>query len=363
MRISIALVGALLLALLGPSVAEAARKSDKPPAITVMSRNIYIGADIIRLGTAATPAEEGQSAAQLLQILQQTDFPARAKGLAAEVSKVKPDVIGIQESARISKTPDGVSDGPGGTPATEVVQDFVSVLQSALRDAGQRYRVVAVQNELDAEVATSLGYDVRARQGDAILVRTGKGAKVKVRKALKGNFNAAFSVQLADGQTITVKRGWEAMDAISGGVKFRVVNTHLEGYSSTVGEAQARELTGRGGPAGPQRQGVILTGDMNSDPQAPDPTARLPYEAIASAGFVNVLPRRLTCCQSETVNEPTPAFTSDIDFIFTLPRTKVLKTGIVGNSPSDRTPSGLWPSDHAGAWAKLDVPERVASSR
>jgi endonuclease/exonuclease/phosphatase family metal-dependent hydrolase len=357
MRTSIPLVGALVLALLAYPAAGAASKSDKPPAITVMSRNIYIGADIIRLATAATPAEEAQSAAQLIQIVQQTNFPERAKGLAAEVAEVKPDVIGIQEAARISKTPDGISDGPGGTPATEVVQDFVSILQSALRNAGQRYRVVAVQDELDAEVATSLGYDVRAQQRDAILVRTGKGAKVKTRKALQGNFNAAFSVQLADGQTITVKRGWEAMDAISSGVKFRVVNTHLEAYSSTVGEAQAKELTGRGGPAGPRRQGAILTGDANSDPRDPDPASRLPYQAITSAGFVNVLPRRLTCCLSETVNEPTPAFTSDIDFIFTRPRTKVLKTGIVGNSSSNRTPSGLWPSDHAGVWAKLDVPE------
>jgi endonuclease/exonuclease/phosphatase family metal-dependent hydrolase len=358
MRSSIPLLGAAVLGLLAPAVADAASTTDKPPALTVMSRNLYVGADIIRLGTATTPADEAQAATQLLQIVQQTNFPERANALAAEVARVKPDMIGVQEAARIRKTPDGVSDGPGGTPATEVVQDFLPILQSELSDAGQRYMVVAVQDELDAEVATSLGYDVRAEQRDAILVRTGRGAKVKVRKALKGQYDDAFTVALADGQTVSVLRGWEAMDGTAGGVKFRLVNTHLEGYSPAIGEAQAKELTGRGGPAGPQRQGVILAGDMNADPRDPNTAARAPYEAIVDQGYVNVLPRRLTCCLSETVNDPAPSFTSDIDFIFTRPKTKVHKTGIVGNRPSDRTASGLWPSDHVGVWATLDVPER-----
>ena len=358
MRTSITLIGAAVLGLLGPAVADGASTTDKPPALTVMSRNLYVGADIIRLGTATTPADEAQAATQLLQIVQQTNFPERANALAAEVARVKPDVIGVQEAARIRKTPDGVSDGPGGTPATEVVQDSLPILQAELNDAGQRYKVVAVQDELDAEVATSLGYDVRAEQRDAILVRTGRGAKVKVRKALKGQYDDAFTVALADGHTVSVPRGWEAMDGTAGGVKFRLVNTHLEAYSPAIGEAQAKELTGRDGPAGPQRQGVILTGDMNADPRDPTTAARAPYEAIVDQGYVNVLPRRLTCCLSETVNDPAPSFTSDIDFIFTRPKTKVLKTGIVGNRPSDRTASGLWPSDHAGVWATLDVPER-----
>jgi hypothetical protein len=28
---------------------------------------------------------------------------------------------------------------------------------------------------------------------------------------------------------------------------------------------------------------------------------------------------------------------------------------IIGNSPEDRTPSGLWPSDHAGLLSKLKL--------
>src|SRR5215212_250542 len=358
MRTSIPLLGAAVLGLLAPAVADGASTTDKPPALTVMSRNLYVGADIIRLGTATTPADEAQAATQLLQIVQQTNFPERANALAAEVARVKPDMIGVQEAARIRKTPDGVSDGPGGTPATEVVQDFLPILRSELNNAGERYKVVAIQDELDAEVATSLGYDVRAEQRDAILVRTGRGAKVKVRKALMGQYDDAFTVALADGQTVSVPRGWEAMDGTAGGVKFRLVNTHLEAYSAAIGEAQAKELTGRGGPAGPQRQGVILAGDLNADPRDPNTAARVPYEAIVDQGYVNVLPRRLTCCLSETVNDPAPSFTSDIDFIFTRPKTKVHKTGIVGNRPSDRTASGLWPSDHVGVWATLYVPER-----
>ena len=30
-----------------------------------------------------------------------------------------------------------------------------------------------------------------------------------------------------------------------------------------------------------------------------------------------------------------------------------LKAEVVGDEQADRTPSGLWPSDHASTWAKI----------
>ena len=62
-----------------------------------------------------------------------------------------------------------------------------------------------------------------------------------------------------------------------------------------------------------------------------------------------------------------PAFHERIDFVlFRDPKLGAIRgpfdalaASIVGNAPSDRTPSGLWPSDHAGVVATLRVPNRV----
>ena len=99
-----------LLALLAAApIAEA-----KPgPKLTVMTRNIYLGGNIA-LPIGATSREDFEAkTTQLWQQVQATDFPARAKLLAREVRKTKPDVIGLQEVALWRRGPDGVKDGVG----------------------------------------------------------------------------------------------------------------------------------------------------------------------------------------------------------------------------------------------------------
>jgi len=38
----------------------------------------------------------------------------------------------------------------------------------------------------------------------------------------------------------------------------------------------------------------------------------------------------------------------------------VMGTGVTGDDPADRTPTGLWPSDHAGVMATLQLPQSVS---
>ena len=64
----------------------------------------------------------------------------------------------------------------------------------------------------DFEVPTSLNYDIRLTMRDVILVRTGKGAKVKVGKTLKGNYTDKLTVNVPSGQIDSI-RGWTAVDA------------------------------------------------------------------------------------------------------------------------------------------------------
>ena len=77
-----------------------------------MTRNVYLGADLIPLAAAPDQASFEQAAAQRFQIVLNNDFPTRAKALAAEIRKAKPDIIGVQEATIWRRGADGVKDGP-----------------------------------------------------------------------------------------------------------------------------------------------------------------------------------------------------------------------------------------------------------
>src|SRR5918998_3100800 len=166
------LPGAIALAavLLLPPAAEA----QKAPELSVMTRNIYLGGDIAKPIPATDRADFERRNSELWAVVRGTDFPARAKLLAREVRRTRPDVIGLQEVALWRRGAQGVKDG-SATPATVVVYDFLRTLRAELRRAGLRYRVGAVQNEADLEASVQEGYDVRLTMRDAVLVRKRKG--------------------------------------------------------------------------------------------------------------------------------------------------------------------------------------------
>ena len=62
-----------------------------------------------------------------------------------------------------------------------------------------------------------------------------------------------------------------------------------------------------------------------------------------------------TCCQAEDLTNPVSQLYERIDIVFT--RNIALAAGrsiLIGDSPAERTPSGLWPSDHAGVVTRLE---------
>ena len=66
------------------------------PQVTVMTRNLYLGADV---GVAMDLIPNLSAAAQFMwDQVKTTDFNKRAPKLAAEVIAASPDVIGIQEA-------------------------------------------------------------------------------------------------------------------------------------------------------------------------------------------------------------------------------------------------------------------------
>lgn len=345
---SLVVVAIAATALTLPATAGAASKSSGKAELTVMSRNLYLGADIIPLASAPDLATFQQNAAQVWRNVEATDFPTRAKALAKEIKATKPDLIGLQEAAIWRRTPDG-SNGRG-QKANQVIYDYIKSLRSELRKLKLNYTVVIEQDEFDFQAPTALGYDIRLTQRDAILKRV--GTKVQTGKKAKGQYKESFVVPTQAG-TADSTRGWVSVDAKVGGKKFRFVNTHLEAYGGAIREAQAKELLGSKGPLRSKTTNTILVGDLNSDPADSDKAEAAAYKAIIGAGFRNVFsPLPKTSGQNELVNNTTSTLKSSIDHILVRPKQKVLDTEVVGDKTSDMI-NGLWPSDHAGVVAKL----------
>jgi endonuclease/exonuclease/phosphatase family metal-dependent hydrolase len=348
------------LALVAPAADAKPRKHHaKPSDVTVMSRNIYLGGNIFGPLVAQTPAEFQRLAGVLWAEVQKTDFPTRAKLLAKEIKRVKPDLVGLQEVAtwRTSPVP---GDGQA-TPATQVVYDFLQILRTELKQAGLHYKVGSQQAEADIEAQIDAGYDIRLTMHDVILVKQRKGLKI----TKKSGKNYAFKLTVpTQGGPLTSQRGWTAVDGKLDGTPFRFVNTHLEAALDAARDAQATELVSATGPLRTKKQ-LFVTGDMNSDPQGRESTAGA-YNLLEGAGLVDGWtllkgsdPGYSCCLDNSDLSDTTPAgFDHRIDFVFVKPKLKALKGWVVGKTLAERAPNGLWPSDHAGVAVRFKLRHR-----
>jgi endonuclease/exonuclease/phosphatase family metal-dependent hydrolase len=344
--------------------------------LTVMTRNLYLGADLTR-ATAVLGLPEDQQArafvaanSTIRAIVDQTNFPLRAKQLAREVQQRRPDLIGLQEVALWRHGP------LDGSEATTVDYDFLQSLLDELSARGQRYRVAQVQQESDVAGPALLNgslQNVRLTMRDVVLERARNG--VRVVSATGGNYLTRIPLTIA-GQSLAFIRGWNRVDVRAGGRTIRFLNTHLESESSDVAYAQAQELLA--GPAAPSGLPTILVCDCNTDPldatRKPGETHahQDPYLLItgtggftdewlrfapAAAGFTSGLSELV----NDTPDEAAARFDHRIDFVFgrradgsPMP---VEHAWVTGKDPAERTPptpiGRLWPSDHAGVAVEL----------
>jgi hypothetical protein len=101
---------------------------------------------------------------------------------------------------------------------------------------------------------------------------------------------------------------------------------------------------------------VVPVCDCNSPA---DGSLTATYGNLIAAGFDDawnvVFPGDpgLTCCHDEFLLEPVASFSARIDLVLFRGDFEVTGADLVGENPADRTPSGLWPSDHAGVAATL----------
>jgi endonuclease/exonuclease/phosphatase family metal-dependent hydrolase len=345
--------------------------------VRVMTRNLYLGANLTPAIGAKSLAELVAANGKILREVTANDFPTRAAGLADEILTLQPDLVGLQEVALWRTAPPSLAPLQTGPSATTVRYDFLQELMAELNQGKGKggkgkpqYEVVVVQQEFDLEApADENGKpgDGNAGQGipdaeingrltmrDVILAR--RGAGVQTWNAQGGNFKNLLTVEIL-GAKLPVARGWTATNAkVRGSHPFRFVNTHLEAFHPGVRAAQAAELVAPGGPA-TSSMPVVLLGDLNSDDDTVAGPDRLAYETLLAAGMVERSTNSpLSCCLDSSLlavgkGGSEADFDHQVDHVMTRnPSVVTLQSSAVtGLQPVN----GFWNSDHAGVFSAL----------
>ena len=192
---------------------------------------------------------------------------------------------------------------------------------------------------------------VRATNQDAIIAAD----KVQTSNVQSGHYQNQLTFSTFLGP-VSVTRGWGSADVTVRGQSFHLVGTHLESFSTAVQIAQANELL-----QGPARSTlpVVLAADFNAVANNPNDPTYATYSEIVNAGFVDTWPVAnpndpgLTCFQDPLLLNPASSLSQRIDLIFSRGDSRVRWATLVGADPTDKTSSGLWPSDHAGVLSAL----------
>jgi endonuclease/exonuclease/phosphatase family metal-dependent hydrolase len=355
---AITLVALASLVSLGPGAASTQAAADD---LTVMTWNLDFGTDLGPILAATDQFAFVTAVATAYNQARATDFAGRAKAWADAIERARPDLIGLQEAALWrTQTPADFSATPN---ATTVEADFVGLLQAELSSRGLRYDVAIAQTGTDIEAPglfrTGL-VDVRLTHREVILAR--RSAGLKLANAQGGRYAAYLTVPSVIGVPVTLPWAWASVDVTRGRHVFRFAATHLDPISGIAQQAQAAEFLD--GP-GNTRLPIVWAGDFNSDAEAAAitgvPSATATYQSIIDSGFTDAWVAghpsgpRFTCCQATDLLNPISALAERVDLVLTRGPFHIENATLVGEQASDRLPTGLWPSDHAGVVVSLDL--------
>ncbi len=374
-----AIAAALILVLLIPGWAGAKQKAihdnGQGKVVNVMTRNLYLGADLAPAIVAPDLNSFVAANGQILREVTANDFPVRAKGLAHEILEQRPDLVGLQEVALWRTGPPSLEPVITGIPtATTVRYDYLKELLGQLNKRKPQYEVVVSQNEFDFEAPAdengvagdgpnpaiaNAEVNGRLTMRDVILAR--RGAGVQTANPNAGHFANLLPVSILGAQ-VPVTRGWVSTDAkVRGSHWFRFVNTHLEAFDPAAlvpsfRAKQAAELVAPGGPATSSLP-VVLVGDLNSDDDTVSPGDRQAYETLVAAGMVErSTDEPLGCCLNSSLlavgaGGSVADFDHQVDHVMTRnpARVRLQSSAVTGLQPVN----GFWDSDHAGLFSAL----------
>ncbi len=321
----------------GPGRASAAGPPAHRPPITesVMTRNLYLGADLTPL--ISPSGDLGSAVISVLSKVEQSNPPARMAAVAEEIDHARPDVVALQEAA----------DWTISLPGTATVSyDFTSLILDRLAALGDRYKVAVTQDNFDS-ASLPAALPGRFIDRDVILVRTG----TKVLATGGGHFADQLTYSTPILGPVTFTRGYVWADMRLGLGVTRFVDTHLEAYDPTVAGRQAAQLVS---VLAGSRLPTVLAGDMNSDP------AIAGYDAAAdtftAARYIDEWTAArpgapgYTCCRNADLTGGT--LDQRIDHIYGKGLVIPLSAWRTGVNPIG-TSEPRWPSDHAGVVVRM----------
>jgi len=393
-KVLLTLVGTLLAF----SCLSAQAGNDKAD-IKVMTQNQYLGADLTPIMLAITNEEYAAAVAGALQSVAANNFQERALALAESIADRQPHLVALQEVYAFE-----CEDFGSGTCAVfhGAFNDHLTLTTDALAGFGADYYVAAeIQNlTIPTEVMESGGLPglpvflpgidgpamfIKVIDRDVILARGDiSTSPVPMTCPNPGpdgigcNYDNIATVMSPLAGPIPVDRGFVAVDAWVKEAEYRFINTHLEirfpsedPMSPGLQAAQATELNLAiaSTPSNPGSR-LIVAGDINSAP-VHEPVGPLvpPYQQFANGStifgapaFVPMTdtwllrpgkPTGFTCCEAaDLLNAPSEQY-ERIDVVFARPAPAKVKANVMDADTTDKTASGLWPSDHASVITEL----------
>jgi len=330
------------------------------PWVTVMTRNLCFGTSFAPVLKAGSLKDAMVAVGAAFNEALATDFPGRASAWADEIELARPDLIGLQEAV-VWQTLPLYGDPP--PPSTKI--DLVELLLMELRRRGLDYFEVVHQvgqelqfpGMIDGGVAL-----IRLTQREVILARE---TALTLTNEQGGTYKAAARLTMFEAR-IRLPWAWAFVDATIAGRTFRFATTHLDPDDGHLQMNQADEFL-----AGPAQTSlpIVWVGDFNSDAERQIPPGKPPgkppatptYQHIIASGFLDAWKARnagqpgFTCCQGPDLMNAMSSLEERVDLVLTRGRIGVVNASIVGGDPSNRLSSGLWPSDHAGVVATLEL--------
>lgn len=325
----------------------------------VMTYNVNEGTDFLQVIGVTNPLQFLLGVGQIVTQVQGTNPPERMQAVAAQILAAGATLVSLQE---VDQWYLGTfNPGTGTCGSVSLQYDMLQELMDALAAQGGHYQIAKQVQEIafppTPGLIPNIGFLCAAvTDNNVILARTDISPSIfQWSNPQSGQFATAVLLPTPVG-TVPITRSWASLDVQFHATTFRFIGTHLESFVPPVREAQAAEL--RAGPANTSLP-VVIGMDSNAQafPLPQDPT----YTDFIEAGFNDVwqetfpLTPGLTCCQSESDNNPLSQLYQRIDLILTLGNITAQRIDLFGADPSSRTSDGLWPSDHAGVAARLNV--------
>ena len=327
--------------------------------VRVLTQNMYIGADLTPIALAKTFPQFQDAITTVTQNIVATKPAERAAAMAAEIAKQRPDFVALHEAWRLTA---------GGI----IVEDLLQSLLDNLKALGQPYDLVragivnGTVNDNDVDLTTCgppfnrPPFNIHLTDRGAILMRT--DVDIAIIGVQSQPFLTPISIPTPlppPCDTLTSHPGYVSVDAIVRGRPLRFVSVHLIPGPITRMLAHTTELLQLA--ADTTTLPLVFGGDFNTTADDPSNPSHQIYQALI-AGLTDAWnPQRPgpTCCQDPKLLNARSQLEHRIDLILLRGAFAVENINLIGNKPSDRTPSRLWPSDHAGIVATLAGPESL----